>query len=157
MNIFSRFRKNKLETVDLDTIEPFSFGSELRKARITRVIDGDSVNVAIKFNKKIAGLKCRLYGIDTPETRCKDPVEKAAGLYVKKYLANLFDEAAGIVWIQCYHFDNFGRVLIKIYTNPNGPISVNEQLVNMNYAYAYDGKKKRKFSEWNTSLNSITL
>ena len=58
------------------------------KAKITRIIDGDTVDCDIDLGFKVilAKQRIRLYGIDTPESRTRDKVEKKYGLLAKKFL-----------------------------------------------------------------------
>ena len=53
---------------------------------IVKVVDGDTVDVDIDlgFGMWLRNERIRLYGIDTPESRTRDPEEKQAGLYAKK-------------------------------------------------------------------------
>ena len=56
------------------------------KAKITRIIDGDTVDCDIDLGFKVilAKQRIRLFGIDTPESRTRDKVEKKYGLLAKK-------------------------------------------------------------------------
>ena len=51
------------------------------KAKIKRFVDGDTVDVDIDlgFGIVLAKQRIRLYGIDTPESRTRDKVEKFYG------------------------------------------------------------------------------
>ena len=53
---------------------------------VVKVVDGDTVDVDIDlgFGMWLKNERIRLYGIDTPESRTRDPEEKQAGLYAKK-------------------------------------------------------------------------
>lgn len=55
------------------------------KATVRRIIDGDTIVCDIDLGLEIwaRDQHLRLYGIDTPEVRTRDPVEKAAGLLAK--------------------------------------------------------------------------
>lgn len=52
--------------------------------KVVRVIDGDTVDVAITRTIRVRLLDCW-----APETRTRDPVEKVKGYESKKYLHNL--------------------------------------------------------------------
>lgn len=56
------------------------------KAKITRVVDGDTVDVDIDlgFNIVLKGERVRIVGIDAPESRTRDRVEKVFGLAAKQ-------------------------------------------------------------------------
>ena len=55
------------------------------KINVLRVVDGDTVdvNIDLGFGTWIHKERIRLKGIDTPESRTRDPEEKKAGLYAK--------------------------------------------------------------------------
>lgn len=57
---------------------------------IRRIVDGDTVDVDIDlgFNIWIHNERIRFYGIDTPELRTIDKVEKIFGTYAKNYVEN---------------------------------------------------------------------
>ena len=61
------------------------------KCKILRVVDGDTVDVDIDlgFGIWIHRERVRIMGIDTPESRTRDLVEKAFGLASKKRLKEL--------------------------------------------------------------------
>ena len=57
-------------------VEAFIYHAELE-----RVVDGDTIDITIDlgFNVKLHKQRCRLAGIDTPESRTRDLAEKALG------------------------------------------------------------------------------
>ena len=56
--------------------------------KMVRVVDGDTVDVDIDlgFGVWLRKQRIRLYGIDTPESRTSDDVEKVYGLAAKDFL-----------------------------------------------------------------------
>ena len=58
------------------------------RVKIVRVVDGDTVDVDIDlgFGVWLKKQRVRLYGIDTPESRTRDLVEKRFGNMAKDYL-----------------------------------------------------------------------
>ena len=60
------------------------------KCEIIRVVDGDTVdvNIDLGFYTWLWKERIRLKGIDTPESRTRDPEEKKAGLYAKDVVEN---------------------------------------------------------------------
>ena len=64
------------------------------KALINRVVDGDTVDVDIDlgFGVWLHDERVRIMGIDTPESRTRDLVEKAFGLASKARLKELIPE-----------------------------------------------------------------
>jgi micrococcal nuclease len=66
---------------------------------VVKVVDGDTLDVIIDLGFDIMfASRVRLAGIDTPESRTRDKVEKALGLESKKYLADRLKDAKRIVF-----------------------------------------------------------
>jgi micrococcal nuclease len=87
----------------------------------------------------------RLAGIDTPESRTKDKVEKALGLEVKQRLKDTLSKAQVIV-IRTELPDSsekYGRILGWLFLD-GAEMSVNEALVADGYAWGYLGDTKIK-------------
>ena len=61
------------------------------RARVIKVVDGDTVDVDIDlgFGIWLKDERVRMMGIDTPESRTKDKVEKVFGLLSKTRLKEL--------------------------------------------------------------------
>jgi len=61
------------------------------KAKVVKVVDGDTVDVDIDlgFGIWIKDERVRIMGIDTPESRTRDKVEKKFGLAAKERLKSL--------------------------------------------------------------------
>ena len=66
------------------------------KATILKVVDGDTVDVDIDlgFGIWLRNERVRIMGIDTPESRTRDHVEKAFGLAAKNRLKQLLGKTA---------------------------------------------------------------
>ena len=62
---------------------------------VTKVVDGDTVDVDIDlgFGMTYKKQRVRLMGIDTPESRTRDKVEKLFGKASKKHLKSLIESA----------------------------------------------------------------
>lgn len=116
------------------------------KCKVRKVVDGDTVDVDIDLGFGVWYLdqRVRLYGIDTPESRTRDKVEKiygkAAGRYLKKMLGKectmrTHKDAKG----------KFGRILGEFIVYDSGTDSwrsVNEMMVEQHLAVAYFGQSK---------------
>ena len=63
---------------------------------VNRVVDGDTVDIDIDlgFNIMLTGERVRIMGIDTPESRTSDEVEKIFGLAAKERLKSLLGKKA---------------------------------------------------------------
>jgi micrococcal nuclease len=84
------------------------------RVKIVRIIDGDTVDVDIDlgFGIWIHKERVRIMGIDTPESRTRDLVEKLFGLAAKKRLEELLGEYSILRTIKPgKNDDKFGRIL----------------------------------------------
>lgn len=111
------------------------------KAECLRVIDGDTIDVQLDlgFNIYHKG-RVRLVGIDTPESRTRDLVEKKFGLAAKQYLKDWIDEEPYIL-IESTKKGKFGRILGNIW-NAAGTVSINQKLIDDCHAVPYFGLSK---------------
>tara|TARA_Y100001973_G_C5204626_1_gene340550 strand:- start:3352 stop:3765 length:414 start_codon:yes stop_codon:yes gene_type:complete len=115
------------------------------KAKLDRVIDGDTIDVNMDLGFDITIHKrIRLAGIDTPESRTRDLEEKKRGLASKARLIELLDK--GDLVVESTDVGKFGRVLGNLTVHPEGdlPININKTLVKEGYAVEYFGGKKKK-------------
>ena len=108
------------------------------KAKVRRVVDGDTLDLDIDLGFRITlRERVRLMGIDTPETRTRDPIEKANGLKSKEFVIGFV--ADGSVAIKVHGFGKFGRPLVDLY---KGSVCLNDQLVLYGLAVPYFGGKR---------------
>ena len=108
------------------------------KAKVRRVVDGDTLDLDIDLGFRITlRERVRLMGIDTPETRTRDPIEKANGLKSKEFVIGFV--ADGSVIIKVHGFGKFGRPLVDLY---KGSVCLNDQLVLYGLAVPYFGGKR---------------
>ena len=114
--------------------------------KVTKVVDGDTIDVEIDLGFDISfSSRVRLAGIDTPESRTTDKMEKALGLEAKAYLKHEI-EAAKTVVIKTEKMDSsekYGRILGWVFLDGNTK-SVNEQMIEDGYAWGYMGETKVK-------------
>ena len=72
---------------------------EYRVKQVTKIVDGDTIDVDIDLGFSISySQRLRLAGIDTPESRTTDKLEKTLGLESKDYLKSKFKYAKDIVF-----------------------------------------------------------
>jgi micrococcal nuclease len=120
-------------------------------ATVTEVVDGDTIviDIDLGFDVMFTNQKVRLLGIDTPESRTSDKVEKVFGVaskdFVKKFIAACKNKVIIRTHISEGTDDNgrekFGRLLGEI-VNPDTKEVLNEQLIAKNYAVKYMGENK---------------
>ncbi len=108
------------------------------QAKVIRVVDGDTLDLDIDLGFHITlSERVRLMGIDTPETRTRNLVEKADGLKAKEFVIGFV--ADGSVVIKVHGFGKFGRPLVDLY---KGSVCLNDQLVLHGLAAPYFGGKR---------------
>jgi micrococcal nuclease len=113
---------------------------------VTKVVDGDTIDVVIDLGFDISFTsRVRLAGIDTPESRTKDLVEKALGLESKKYLADRIKAAKNVVirTEKINSSEKFGRILGWLYLDGESN-SINHEMIEKGYAWGYLGDTKVK-------------
>ena len=88
------------------------------EATIRRWVDGDTVDVDIDlgFGLVFSNQRIRLYGIDAPEQRTRDLVEKEKGLAATAYVNEQAPVGSKVV-IKRYKDDKYGRILGAIFVN----------------------------------------
>ena len=56
------------------------------------------------------------------------------------------------IWISCHGWGKYPRTITTVYENAEDMLeeknSINQWLIDNNFAYEYDGRKKKSFSEW---------
>ena len=114
--------------------------------KVEKVVDGDTIDVEIDLGFDISfSSRVRLAGIDTPESRTTDKMEKALGLEAKAYLKHEIDAAKSVV-IKTEKMDSsekYGRILGWVYINGDTE-SLNDKMINDGYAWGYLGDTKVK-------------
>ena len=86
---------------------------------IVKVIDGDTVDVDIDlgFGMWLRNERVRVHGIDTPESRTRDKVEKIFGLAAKKFVTDTLKKGSKQTLVTEKPGDEskgkFGRILGK--------------------------------------------
>ena len=115
----------------------------------TRVVDGDTIDAEIddiKVTKRI-----RLGGINAPESRTRNKVEKKLGLAAKERLKEMLEGAANCFELESQEIGKFGRVIGRLLIDRIAgkdvitKVCVNDCLVKEGYAVEYDGGKRKSF------------
>ena len=108
--------------------------------KIIEIIDGDTVKVDIDvgFNIWMNNMVIRLLGIDSPESRTSDPIEKSFGILSKQRLAEILP-ISSIQTVQTTIDDKYGRILGDFIINKE---SVSACLMRDGYAVPYNGQNK---------------
>ena len=114
--------------------------------KVTKVVDGDTIDVDIDLGFDISFTsRVRLAGIDTPESRTADKMEKALGLEAKDYLKKSIDAAKTVV-IKTEKMDSsekYGRILGWVFLD-GAETSINQKMIDDGHAWGYMGETKVK-------------
>jgi len=119
------------------------------KAKVTRCVDGDTVDVRIDVGFDILySSRVRLFGIDTPESRTRDKIEKKFGLLAKEYLKDFIKETGKDLIIKTRKDGKgkYGRILGELFKQGEEK-SINTIMVEKGYAVAYYGQSKKDIEE----------
>jgi micrococcal nuclease len=117
------------------------------KCKIVKVVDGDTVDVDIDlgFGCWLKDERVRVMGIDTPESRTSDKVEKIFGLKAKERLNSLLGANAILQTKVSKNGENmkgkFGRILGNFLTEDGSKICA-DVLVLEGHAVHYTGGSK---------------
>ena len=119
------------------------------KCKVRKVVDGDTVDIDIDlgFGIWLNDERVRIIGIDTPESRTSDPIEKIFGMAAKERVQHLLSNES--VLISKVKGDGneemrgkFGRILGDFRT-PQGDL-LTSKLMAEGHAVAYNGGNKEK-------------
>jgi micrococcal nuclease len=121
-----------------------------RVTEIVKVLDGDTIDVLIDLGFDLYKKeRVRIAGVDTPEKRTRNLEEKALGIDATNWLKEKLDSTiAGddeltIRTELVGGVGKYGRLLGWLYIG-DGNVSLNEQMIDEGYAWAYDGGTKQK-------------
>ena len=114
---------------------------------MVKVVYGDTVDVDIDlgFGVWLRKQRIRLYGIDTPESRTSDDVEKVYGLAAKDFLIKWTN--AGDLTLKTFKDGKgkFGRILGELWFGRTH--NINQILVDNHHAVRYHGQSKEEIAE----------
>jgi endonuclease YncB( thermonuclease family) len=137
----------------------FKFDGINTISRVVDITDGDTIKTIIKFKDEYYKIIVRLNNIDTCETKSKIEENKNMGIKAKQRLFNLItgkeiatndkkaikkelNENVYLIWLKCYDFDKYGRVMGDIYSKEEDIKSFSDVLIEEKLAYKYQGKTK---------------
>ena len=118
------------------------------KAKLIKVVDGDTVDVDIDlgFGVWLRNERVRIMGIDTPESRTRNKIEKLFGLAAKKRLKELLGE--DVVLKTQVNKDGedmkgkFGRILGDFVSNDGRMVT--DIMIQEGHCVAYFGGSKEE-------------
>lgn len=133
--------------------------------QVTRVVDGDTVDVDIDlgFGMWYKKQRVRMMGIDTPESRTRDLEEKFYGKQSKYFLEMLLKDKT--IQLVSHDKGKFGRILGELFINleeltedviSNAAGSINQMMIDNFHAVPYYGQSKED-TELGHQMNKAAL
>ena len=117
------------------------------KCKLVRVVDGYTVDIDIDlgFGVWLRKQRIRMYGIDTPESRTSDDVEKIYGLAAKEFLVKWTN--SGDLSLKTFKDGKgkYGRILGELWYG--GEHNINQLLIDNHHAVKYHGQSKEEIAE----------
>ena len=133
------------------------------RCKILRVVDGDTVDVDIDlgFGVWMHRERVRIVGIDTPESRTRDKVEKVFGLASKDFLKAMMPVGSSQI-MKTYKdkTGKFGRILgdfILYYAKEDREALLTEIMIKEHHAVPYEGQSKDDVQEQHMTNRKILL
>ena len=121
-----------------------------RVTKINRVVDGDTIDVTIDLGFDLYKKeRVRVAGVDTPEKRTRDLEEKALGIDATNWLKQKLEDTIDGEYELTIRTElkggvgKYGRLLGWLYVGDE-EVSLNEDMIEEGYAWAYDGGTKQK-------------
>ncbi len=123
------------------------------RCKILRVVDGDTVDIDIDlgFGVWLHRERVRIVGIDAPESRTRDRVEKLFGLAAKTRIREILP-VGSTVTLMCKEYDStgkFGRIIadFEVYSHRTDSWgSLANQLIEEGHCVAYFGGSKEEIA-----------
>jgi micrococcal nuclease len=117
------------------------------RAKILSVVDGDTVDVDLDLGFKtiLHKERVRIAGIDTPESRTTDKVEKKFGLASKERLKELLGKEAIVKTMKPDSKEKFGRILGDFILADGRMVS--QVMIEEGHAVPYTGDNKENVKE----------
>jgi micrococcal nuclease len=118
------------------------------KCKILRIVDGDTVDVDVDLGWGVwmHRQRIRIMGIDTPESRTKDLVEKQFGLAAKQFVKDLMPIGSEQI-IKTFKDETgkFGRMLGDF--KFDNDVLLSQLMIENHHAVAYNGENKEELKE----------
>lgn len=122
------------------------------RAELIKVVDGDTVDVDIDlgFGVWLKNERVRIMGIDTPESRTSDKVEKLFGLAAKNRVKKMLEKNVVLKTFAAKDGEDmkgkFGRILGDFYIESEGKL-LTEVMIDEGHAVPYHGQSKDDIQE----------
>jgi len=143
----------------MDNTPNFSFSGIETVCRLVDIYDGDTVFVIFEYHGTFIQISVRLEGVDAPEIRTKDLLEKQQGILARQKIIDLtcsdnevdhtltvessraevqehLKHETVLVWLRCFDFEKYGRLLGNVSTYKNN-VDIGRALIDSGLAKVY--------------------
>lgn len=136
---------DKLYKLDPNLVDDIPMKGRKIPAKVSKVYDGDTIEVVFLYGDLPMKIWVRLYDVDTPELKGKgvDKLHKGAGRYVRDWVKRTI--LNNIVDVKLYKWNSFGgRIDGEIFIDD---ISLSTKLIGLGYGKLYKGGPKEEWNE----------
>jgi endonuclease YncB( thermonuclease family) len=134
-----------LRKIDISSVPNVVAKNEWILTRLIKVIDGDTIAVAILMGSTVLKVSVRVSGIDCPETHKASEKEIRCGNLITEHVRTLIGD---IVKVKFLNVDKWGGRWVGQIGLPNIPCGcLSTYLLEKGYAKAYSGAKKTSWTE----------
>jgi len=138
-----------------DSETPIPFVIPITSGKVIKVYDGDTITIQFRLPYKESPLykiSVRLNGLDCPELKTKNLIEKQCSQIAKQKVSDLL--FGQTVEFKNVSMEKYGRLLADVYFKGK---SVNQWLLDNHLAVGYDGGTKKAPDDWMIYHNSVTF
>lgn len=137
--------------------KPRTFADVKQMVKLKEVYDGDTIKIITRLDAKetFRVYSLRIHGIDTPEIRTRNVLEKKAGQAAKQVAMHILGSKS-LLWVEFTKEDKYGRLMGKLYLTESftncchnklikGDLFA-DQMLHLKQAKPYFGKTKPKWT-----------
>ena len=137
---------DNVETTEIKYEDTVPFIPPITGGKVIKVYDGDTITIASKLpydDSLLYRFSIRIFGIDTPELRTSNEVEKEIAIKARDFvIEKIYGKNVELKNIAT---EKYGRVLAEVVSED---FSIGDLLVKEKLAVSYDGNKKNVPSCW---------
>ena len=152
---FHLYRGKNINKQEQVNEEPTPFVVPITEGKVIKVYDGDTITVQFKLpykKSKLYKISVRLNGIDCPELKTKNAIEKECSQIAKQKVSDLL--MGETVQFKNVSMEKYGRLLADVYYKDK---SVNQWLLDNHLAITYDGGTKQPPDNWMEYYNTANF
>jgi micrococcal nuclease len=152
------YNKNK-EKYQYSNTKIFIPNIENKLVYVCKIYDGDTFTISTKLfdednDDQIYRFSVRVRGVDCPELRTKDEVEKKYALLARSYVCELIERSKNVVYLENITYDKYGRLCADVFLNiDNQNKNLSSLLIDKRFGVRYDGGKKLSSFNWEKYYN----